>query len=387
MQKKPTYEELEKRVRKLEKEGANQRSVEEALRNTNELLEKIFSTTHMLIAYMDKDFNFIRVNHAYAVADGRDPGFFAGKNHFELYPDEDNRSIYSRVVEQGEPYSAYAKPFEYAEHPERGLTYWDWTLHPVKKASGQVKGLVLGLVNVTRRIKAEDALKQSRKHFMTAQENEKKRVAQELHDSIGQSLTAIKFALENSLDERAGRTAEARVESSRAVIPLVQQAIEEARRIHTDLRPSILDDLGILTTINWFCREFQMIYSNIRIEKEVAVEENEVPEPLKMVIFRVLQEAMNNIAKHSDADFVRLCFRKTDSAIALTVEDNGRGFDPEEALSLKNSEKRFGITSMKERTELTGGSFAIKSTPRTGTAISASWPQDFSIQEQKKTIP
>ncbi|OEU59040.1 MAG: hypothetical protein BAW33_07165 [Desulfobacterales bacterium C00003104] len=385
MQKKPTYEELEKRVRKLEKEGAERRSIEEALRNTNELLEKIFSTTHMLIAYMDKDFNFIRVNHAYAVADGRDPGFFAGKNHFELYPDEDNQSIYSRVVEQGEPYSAYAKPFEYAEHPERGLTYWDWTLYPVKKASGEVKGLVLGLVNVTRRIKAEEALRQSRKHFMTAQENEKKRVAQELHDSIGQSLTAIKFGLENSLDERAGRTAEARVESSRAVIPVVQQAIEEVRRIHTDLRPSILDDLGILTTINWFCREFRMIYSNIRIEKEVAVQENEVPEPLKMVIFRVLQEAMNNIAKHSDADFARLSFRKTDSAIALTVEDNGRGFDPEKALSLKNSEKRFGITSMKERTELTGGSFAIKSGSGTGTAISASWPQDSSIQEQKNS--
>ncbi|MDL1963045.1 MAG: histidine kinase [Deltaproteobacteria bacterium] len=168
-----------------------------------------------------------------------------------------------------------------------------------------MEGLVLGLVNVTRRIKAEVALRKSRKHFMTAQE---------LHDSIEQSLTAIKFGLENSLDERAGRTAEEQVESLRGVIPLVQQAIEEVRRIHTDLRPSMLDDLGILATINWFCREFQMIYSNIRIEKQVAVQENEVPEPLKMVIFRVLQEAMNNIAKHSNADFVCLCFKKTDGS-------------------------------------------------------------------------
>ena len=79
---------------------------------------------------------------------------------------------------------------------------------------------------------------------------------------------------------------------------------------------------------------------------------------------------------------MRLCFKKTDAAIALAVEDNGRGFDLEEAFSLKNSEKRFGITGMKERTELTGGSFAIKSTPGAGTAIWASWPQ-----EQKKTIP
>ena len=381
MQKKLTYEELEKRVRELEKEGSDQKFIEEALRKTNELMEKVFSTTHMLLAYLDTDFNFIRVNHAYAAADGRDPGFFTGKNHFELYPNKDNRSIFSRVVEKGEPYTAYAKPFEYAEHPERGTTYWDWTLHPVRKAAKEVEGLVLGLVNVTGRIKAEGALRESRKHFLTAQENEKKRVAQELHDSIGQSLTAIKFGLENSLDEKAGRTAEAQVESLRAIIPLVQQAIEEVRRIHTDLRPSMLDDLGILATINWFCREFQMIYSDIKIEKQVDVQENEVPESLKMVIFRVLQEAMNNIAKHSDADLVRFCFfRKTDDAIALTVEDNGRGFDPEKALSLKNSEKRFGITGMKERTELTGGFFAIKSTPGAGTAISASWPQDSSIQ-------
>ncbi|MBW2664151.1 MAG: response regulator [Deltaproteobacteria bacterium] len=119
------------------------------------------------------------------------PVFFASKNHFELYPNEDNRSIFSRVVEKGEPYTAYAKPFEYAEHPERGITYWDWTLQPVKKATRGVEGLVLGLVNVIRRIKAEGALRESQKHFMTAQENEKKRVAHELHDSIGQSLEAL----------------------------------------------------------------------------------------------------------------------------------------------------------------------------------------------------
>ncbi|MBW2664152.1 MAG: hypothetical protein JRD93_19795 [Deltaproteobacteria bacterium] len=81
MLKKLTYEELEKRVRELEKEGAERKSIE-ALRNTNELLEKVFSTTHMLIAYMDTDFNFIRVNHAYVAADGRDPGFFCKQEPF-----------------------------------------------------------------------------------------------------------------------------------------------------------------------------------------------------------------------------------------------------------------------------------------------------------------
>ena len=374
--------ELVKANEQLRQEIEDRKRVEEALRDNSELLEKIFSTTHMLIAYMDTDFNFIRVNRAYAAADGREPEFFVGKNHFDLYSYEGNQSIFRRVVEKGEPHTAYAEPFEYAEHPERGVTYWDWTLHPVKKASGKVEGLLLGLVNVTERIKTEERLRFLSSQLLIAQENERKRIAQELHDSIGQSLTAIKFGLENSLDERARCTAKARVELLEAVIPLVQQAIEEVRRIHTDLRPSMLDDLGILTTINWFCREFQMIYSDVRIEKELDVQESEVPESLKMVVFRVLQEAMNNIAKHSDADLVRLCFKKTDATIGLTIEDNGRGFDLQGALSLNSPEKGFGITSMKERTELAGGSFAIESTPGTGTVVRASWPYN-----NTKSIP
>jgi PAS domain S-box-containing protein len=138
---------------------------EEALRDTNELLEKVFSTTHLLIAYMDTDFNFIRVNPAYAEADGREPESFAGKNHFGLYPHEENEAIFRRVVETGEPYTAYAKPFEYAEHPERGVTHWDWTLHPVKDASGKVEGVVLCLVNVTERVQVEEELRKHRDHL------------------------------------------------------------------------------------------------------------------------------------------------------------------------------------------------------------------------------
>ena len=141
------------------------------LRSANELLERIFSTTHLLIAYLDTDFNFLRVNRAYAAADGRDLEFFVGKNHFDLYPHEENESIFRRVVETGEPYTAYARPFEYEEHPERGVTYWDWTLHPVHDASGKVEGLVLCLAEVTGRIKADEALRQSEENFRALADN------------------------------------------------------------------------------------------------------------------------------------------------------------------------------------------------------------------------
>ena len=156
---------LRQRIAELEAPETERQRTEEALRDTNELLEKIFSTTHLLIAYMDTDFNFIRVNRAYAEADGREPEFFVGKNHFDLYPHEENEAIFRRVVETGESYTAYAKPFEYAEYPERGVTHWDWTLHPVKDASGRVEGLALCLVNVTERIRVEEELTKHRDHL------------------------------------------------------------------------------------------------------------------------------------------------------------------------------------------------------------------------------
>ena len=156
---------LRQRIAELEAPETERQRAEEALRDTNELLEKIFSTTHLLIAYMDTDFNFIRVNRAYAEADTREPEFFVGKNHFDLYPHEENEAIFRRVVETGESYTAYAKPFEYAEYPERGVTHWDWTLHPVKDASGRVEGLALCLVNVTERIRVEEELTKHRDHL------------------------------------------------------------------------------------------------------------------------------------------------------------------------------------------------------------------------------
>jgi len=134
---------------------------EEALRETTGLLETIFEHTHMLVACLDRQFNFICVNRAYAEADERRPSFFPGKNHFKLYPHAENERIFRRVVETGESYFAYAKPFEYDAHPERGISYWDWSLVPIKQHQGIVTGLVFTLVDVTARKRAEEALRAS----------------------------------------------------------------------------------------------------------------------------------------------------------------------------------------------------------------------------------
>jgi PAS domain S-box-containing protein len=221
---------------------------------------------------------------------------------------------------------------------------------------------------------SENRLRSLSSHLLTVQENERKRIAMELHDSIGQMLTAIKFKVENTLQEKGKGKARAREKSLEAIIPMVRESVEEVRRIQMDLRPSTLDDLGVLATLEWFCREYQKIYSHIHIQKEIGLRESEVSASLKTVIYRLTQEALNNIAKHSKADLIHLSLQTMEDKIELVIEDNGTGFDLEEILSTERSKRGLGLNSMRERAELSGGTFAIESTQGKGTVIRASWP-------------
>lgn len=223
---------------------------------------------------------------------------------------------------------------------------------------------------------SENQLRFLSSRLLEAQEEERKRIARELHDSIGQSLAAVKFNVESLLQGEAIRDSEELVKPLACLVPIIQGAIEEARRIYTGLRPSILDDLGILATISWFCREFRKTFPHIMICEEIGVEEDEIPEHIKIVIFRVLQEALNNIAKYSHAERVSVNLLKAMNNIELTIEDNGRGFDLQEVISKNADEKGLGLTGMWERTELSGGTFQIESLIGRGTSIRASWPSE-----------
>lgn len=170
------------------------RQEEKDLIRSNELLERVFSSVGTLIAHLDRDFNFVRVNETYARAGGHPVDFFPGKNHFDLYPHEENLEIFRRVVETGEPYSVHEKPFEYAEYPERGVTYWDWSLQPVKEASGAVEGVVLSLVDVTERKRAEIQLESQNRELRLLSESERRQRV--LAEGLVQAMIALNSSLE-----------------------------------------------------------------------------------------------------------------------------------------------------------------------------------------------
>jgi signal transduction histidine kinase len=217
---------------------------------------------------------------------------------------------------------------------------------------------------------SREELKFLASQLLRAQEDERKRISMEMHDSIGSSLSAVKFCVENAA-VRLDKNDEVR-ETFRTLSRSIEQAIDESRRIMTDLRPSILDDLGIIATIGWFCRRCERIYSGIRVMHDIRIEEVQVPENLKIIIFRIMQEAMNNSAKHSRASEISLSLRLQSEFIELHISDNGVGFNPAEVAS-KGQCAKFGLTSMRERAEYSGGKFGLRSTQGAGTTISASW--------------
>jgi signal transduction histidine kinase len=210
--------------------------------------------------------------------------------------------------------------------------------------------------------------------LLETQENERKIIAQELHDSIGASLTAIRYGLEEKLHRMGKDSSPPKGISLEQIISIVRDTIEETHRISSNLRPSAIDDMGLLAAIRTVCRELQEVYQGIQIETGMDLQEEDVHHPLKIVIYRVLQEALNNVFKHSGADTVRVRLRKTERSLELSIRDNGQGFDPGERFGLGGERGGLGLLGMKERTELSNGAFEITSEKGKGTLIKASWP-------------
>lgn len=349
--------------------------------------EQTFDALPDLISILDNGHRIVRANRALARRLGCAPEDLIGRMCYEVIHGRQAPPEFCPHIQSLKDGSDHIS--ELREELLGG--HFLVSVSPLHHLDGKPRGSVHVLRDITVRKRAEEVLQKARDELekrvrerteelrslsarlLNVQEDERKRLARELHDSIGQSLAAIKFVAESAIEHGRNGTTKAGVESLKALIPLIRQAGEEVRRIHTDLRPSMLDDLGVVTTISWFCREFEKLYPSLTIEREFGLHEDQVPDSLKIVIFRLLQEGLNNVAKHANAALVRVSLKETGSGIELLVADNGKGFDTDEVQAKKSLSGGFGLHSMKERTELSGGSFSIGSSPGEGTVLKASW--------------
>jgi PAS domain S-box-containing protein len=353
------------------------KKAQDALLESEERYRRIVETAREGIWMVDAGMRTTFVNRQMANMLGYTVQEMLGRSLFDSM-DEAARVEAEALIQRG--WQNTCEQFDFRFRRRDGSVLWAIIgTTSLFNGSGDFMG-VLGMVtDITQRKLAEEGLKESEERLrfvssklLTTQEEERKRIARELHDSIGSSLSAIKISLENARSrfEQGIVTAD----SFEVPISWTQHTIEEARRIMMDLRPSLLDDLGIIATINWFCRQYRMIYPSIYIEREIGIEEYEIDESLKIVIFRIMQEAFHNIAKYSKAELVEFSLLKKEDRIEMTIEDNGVGFDLESASAVQNEKRGLGLAGMKERTELSGGAFDINSILDSGTILRASWP-------------
>ncbi|WP_435685783.1 PAS domain S-box protein [Sedimenticola selenatireducens] len=260
-------------------------------------------------------------------------------------------------------------------HPD-GRTIWlnQSTAKVVHKGQSAILGNV---VDITELVVTQDRLEASKAElealsikFIDVQEQERKRVANDLHDGIGQTLSGIKMAVENVVREME-RGRGTTTEKLRDLLVKVQMGIDEVRRISMNLRPATLDQLGIVATISWFCRECAAELPHMEIQKEVDVIEEHIGEEIKATIFRILQEAFNNIAKHSQAKSATVRLYLKNKLLRLSIEDDGKGMAMNNGVTPVYS---LGLISMRERAECTGGTLSIFSQIGKGTKVEVTWP-------------
>jgi PAS domain S-box-containing protein len=258
---------------------------------------------------------------------------------------------------------------------KNGTRFWGLvTGTELMDSSGQPAGYLMSVADISDQKRAEDTMRELSSRLVNRQESERKFVAQELHDGIGGKLTAVKYSIEKIIKELQGKPHPLKA-SLNDILSIVHDTIDETQRIYRNLHPAILDDLGLNAALHSLCREFMEVYDNISVEARFEVPEEQIQPSLRILIYRILQEALNNVAKHSQASRVEVSLRLVKkSRVELVVKDNGKGFDIAEDQTMDSQKRGVGLENIKERTIIFGGVLEIQSAAGQGTAIRVSWP-------------
>lgn len=207
---------------------------------------------------------------------------------------------------------------------------------------------------------------------INAQEEERVRIARGLHDETAQAISMLIIHLERvekSMPEGYPALVQRTVEARR----LATKLLEDLRKIIWDLRPSILDDLGLIPAIRWYARE-NLSGAGTEVNFKIPDETVRLPAHLETMFFRITQEAVSNILRHAQANSVTVSFQRIDQAVCLEIQDDGRGFRVEQTADEALSRKQLGLLGIRERVSLVGGELKVESAPGLGTCLNISVP-------------
>jgi signal transduction histidine kinase len=251
---------------------------------------------------------------------------------------------------------------------KNGILFWvEITSAPVE-SGGELKYYLSNWVDITERKHAEEQIRTLTQQLMKAQENERQMISRELHDRIGQDLSMLKILCNNLFDNHSEVPDEMRQGISQ-LSKMLQDSINSVRDIAYDLRPSSLDQLGLVRTIYRHCEDFSD-KTGLNVDfNSAGMDELKLDFDTEINLYRLVQESLNNIMKHADAKLVAIKLVASFPKIILRIEDDGKGFDIKNRLAAATNEKRMGVRSMKERVSLLNGKMRINSRPAKGTKI------------------
>lgn len=308
-------------------------------------MEAFLNNTHMMAVVLDERFNFIWVNPSYARTCGYDVSYFPGKNHFALYPHQENEAIFQRVVETGEPFFVVAKPFDFPDQPERGTTFWDWSLIPIKDDNGKVNSLVFTLAEVTDRIIGEKALKEANKKLSLLSSITR-------HD-IRNQLSIINGYL-GILEEKANdHSFDAEFKSIINASSKIESLIQFMKTY---------EEIGVKAPM------WQNVWSLVnevksRFHDSGLEVENSIPHGLEIyadpLIINVFSNIVDNAIRHGQKAS-KICFsiEKAEDKIMIICEDDGEGISENARKDLftqrKGLDHGFGLFLSKEILSITG---------------------------------
>lgn len=365
MPKKPTYEELEQRVIKLEKEAIGCKQVEEELRRS-EKKYKILTTSSLTGIFIHQDGKFVFVNDRFAKLHGYTTEELLGMEYKALIHPDDREVMAERASKRLKGESV---PFQYEVQrlKKDGGTIWCEMIAAAIEYRG--KPAIMGnIVNITKRKQAEEHVRTLTQQLMKVQENERQRIARYLHDNVAQDLSLVRIGCETLFDNYPSIHIGIREKSSE-LSKILKRSISALRNFAYDLHPPGLEQLGLVRTVYQYCEEFAE-KNKININFFAAgMDDLTIPFDTEINLYRLIQEALWNIKKHADAASITLKMVASFPYIILRIEDDGKGFDIKDRMVSAVKEKRMGLRSMEERVGLLNGKMKIQSRPTEGTKI------------------
>jgi PAS domain S-box-containing protein len=350
---------------------------EERLRASEEKFRLIAENARDLIVIADTSGRRLYSNPSYQRLHG-DPDALTGTNIFDsVYPED-------RVPVRGEfeemVCTGVGRRFEFRGVSKNGeIRYFQSECSPIRDASGKVTAVVGVKRDITERKRDENELRISTaqlqalsRRLVELQESERRQLSRELHDRIGQSLTALNINLDflkKTFGAHSNNEVDLRLEDS---VALLESTMESVQNVMSELRPPMLDDHGLAAALNWYASKFSM---RTGISVTVSGSEPDVrPAPqVEIALFRIAQEALNNVAKHARARHVDIVLSHTNEACVMSVRDDGIGFDGVADTS-GNPRHGLGMVTMRERAQAVDGRFEVQALPGRGTQLAVRIP-------------